>query len=179
MDLSAIEKSLNELSGDAYPLEKWHPELCHPMDMVIDVNGQWLHEGEVIKREKMVMLFAKILIKQSDDYFLITPVEKLKITIEDAPFVIVDFEVAALNTPQQVIWLISNIGDRVALSNDYPMVLKGGEQRPYINLWRGLDALVSRSVYYQLVDLATEVTVSTGSQLVLRSSEADFSLGCF
>jgi hypothetical protein len=179
MDLSAIEKSISELSGNAYPLEKWHPELCHPMDMVIDVNGKWLHNGGVIKREKLVILFAKILIKQAQDYFLITPVEKLQITVEDAPFIIVDFEVEALNTPQQVIWLISNIGDRVALSNDYPMILKGAEQRPYINLWRGLDALVSRSVYYQLVDLATEVTVSAGNQLVLRSSDADFSLGNF
>lgn len=179
MNLSAIEKSLSELSGNAYPLEKWNPKLCQSMDMVINVKGQWLHNGEVIKREKLVVLFAKILIKQAEDYFLITPVEKLQITVEDAPFVIVDFEVEALNTPQQVVWLISNIGDRVALSNDYPMILKGADQRPYIKLWRGLEALVSRSVYYQLVDLATEVTVPAGSQLVLQSCDADFSLGNF
>jgi len=177
MDLTAIEQSLNKLSGDAYPLEQWHPQLCQPMDMVIDINGQWLHNGEVIKRHKLVVLFAKILIKQADDYYLVTPAEKLLITVVDAPFVIVDFEVEAAGLPEQVIWLISNVGDRLALSNDYPLVIKGDEQRPYISLWRGLDALIARNVYYQLVDMATELTTGGTNELLLLSSGSDFSLG--
>ena len=177
MDLSAIEQSLNQLSGDAYPVEQWHPKLCQSMDMVINANGQWLHNGEVIKRHKLVVLFAKILIKQAEDYYLVTPSEKLLITVEDAPFIITDFEVEAANSAEQVIWLVSNIGDRVALSTAYPLVVKGQTQRPYISFWRGLDALISRSVYYQLVELATPRTTDSLTELVLSSAGQDFSLG--
>lgn len=177
MDLSELEHSVGELSGDAYPLEQWHPSQCHEMDMVIDLNGRWIHQGEEIKRDKLVRLFSKILLKDQGKYYLLTPAEKLEIKVEDAPFVIVDFEVVAPNTPEQVIWLVSNIGDRVPLSPEYPLTLKGQEQRPYVNLWRNLDALISRHVYYKLVDLADEADQQSPGKLILSSCEHDFCLG--
>lgn len=176
-NLSALEQSMSELSGNAFPLEKWHPKLCQNMDLVIDINGRWIHEGAVIKRDKLVALFAKILLKKDDSYFLLTPTEKLEITVEDAPFVMVDFEVEAAGTPQQVIWLTSNIGDRLPLSPEYPLLLKGAEQRPYIQLWRGLDALIARPVYYNLIDLAQDVQQPPPGKLLLRSCEQQFCLG--
>jgi uncharacterized protein len=179
MDLSNLEQSIGQLSGDAYPLEKWHPTLCQKMDLVIDVNGQWIHQGDIIKRDKLVALFSKILLKQDGRYYLLTPAEKLEIRVEDAPFVMVDFEVEAPGTPQQIIWFISNIGDRVPLSPDYPLGLKGDDQRPYVNLWRGLDALISRNVYYKLVDLAKNVDQKQQQKLMLRSFEYEFCLGYY
>ena len=177
--IEQLKPSITTLSGDAYPVEKWDPQLCQTMDMVIDVNGLWHHNGDVIKRERLVLLFAKVLTKRDNIYYLITPAEKLEITVQDAPFVMVDFDVENPGKPNQLIWLISNVGDRVPLSAEYPLETRGSEQRPYIKLWRGLDALVSRSVYYQLIDLAEQQPQKNANELLISSSTQDFSLGQF
>ena len=177
IDISQLAQNDTALSGDAYPLEKWHPELCQTMDMVIDVNGQWHHEGEVINLAKMVRLFAKILIKIEQEYFLITPGEKIAINVVDAPFVIVDFEITEPNTPQQEVWLLSNIGDRILLSAQYPLLLKGDEQRPYVSLWRGLDALISRQVYYHLIRVAQDAPTTNTLNIISKGQQ--FSLGSY
>ena len=177
--IDQLQQLLTKLSGDAYPVEQWDPQFCQAMDMVIDVNGLWHHYGEVIKREKMVLLFAKVLTKRDGCYYLITPAEKLKITVNDAPFVMVDFELEVGENGGQIIWLISNVGDRIPLSAQYPLELRGDNQRPYVQLWRGLDALISRNVYYQLIDLASEEVQADHSRLIIKSSDQSFNLGQF
>ncbi|MDP2561889.1 DUF1285 domain-containing protein [Psychrobium sp. 1_MG-2023] len=183
IDISNLEQAVNQLSGEAYPLEQWHPEHCGEMDLVIKANGQWIHQGSAIKRDKLIKLFSKVLIKQGQDFFLVTPAEKVKIKVDDAPFLIVDFSLSVNQHKQQVITLHSNIGDDIPLARPYSLELRGGEQRPYINLWRGLDALIERNTFYQLIELALAQQGETSddvelSTLMLHSGDEKFSLGC-
>jgi len=178
MDIKQLESSLQSLSGNAYPVDEWKPQYCGAIDITIDAQGQWFHEGSPFLRDKLTVLFSKILTKDSDKYFLISPAEKLEISVEDAPFIVVDFQIE-LRGGAQTVWLITNIGDRVPLSNDYSINLKGDQQRPYLTLWRGLDALIERNTYYQLIDCATEVTVDGGTHMMIKSQHQTFNLGRF
>lgn len=180
MNIKQLEKALSELSGNAYPVDKWQPNHSSVMDMTITQNGQWFHEGDVITRDKLVVLFSKILTKRGNGYYLVTPAERVEITVEDAPFLVVDFDIEAAGTDEQVVWLITNIGDRLPLSSPYEVELRGQEQRPYVTLWRGLDALIERNTYYQLIDCATVNENAYGkSELLLQSKGQSYSLGVF
>ena len=91
--LTDIEALLRDQRG-APPIDKWHPELSGDIDIVIKSDGRWIHEGGEIKRHKLVKLFASILRREDDDeYYLVTPVEKWRVTVEDLPLQIIDFEV--------------------------------------------------------------------------------------
>ena len=178
MDLTQLEQIISSNSGNAYPLEKWHPSNEQVMDLHITANGDWIHQGSKIKREKLVKLFSKILIKEGQYYYLLTPAEKLRIEVQDAAFVIVDFTVEKNEHDQQVIWLVSNIGDNIPMSDQYPLQLRGDKERPYVKLWRGLDALIERNTYYQLVELAlSQQTDDASAQLILHSDNVEFQLG--
>ena len=180
MDIKQLEQALSQLSGNAYPVDKWQPKHINTMDMVIKSNGQWMHEGDPITREKLMVLFSKILTKNGDAYYLVTPGEKIEIVVDDAPFVVVDYTIENKGQDDQTVWLITNIGDKVPLSAQYPLELRGEQQRPYLNLWRGLDALLSRNTYYQLIDCADENTdFESNTRLLIRSQGQVFCLGEF
>ncbi len=178
MDIKQLEKALSELSGQAYPVDRWQPAHQGTIDMVIKRDGTWLHEGDPIIRDQLVVLFSKILTKSQGQYYLVTPGEKLAMRVEDAPFLVVDFTIEEPGESQTV-WLITNIGDKVPLSLEFTIKLRGEEQRPYLTLWRGLDALIERNTYYQLIDCASEIITEQGTSLVLNSQQQSFSLGRF
>lgn len=184
MSLDKLATQLEGISGDAYPLDDWHPTLCGEMPLVINRRGEWYYMGSEIRRERLVELFAKVLRKESDGkFYLVTPEEKLSILVEDAPFMVVDFELGSCigddGHEWQTLWLITNIGDRIPLSKQYPLILRqrDGEARPYLSLWRGLEAVISRNAYYQLVALASEQRVGACQRLLLTSMGQSFSLG--
>ena len=92
--LSSIFTELSQLDEDTFPpVEEWNPPLCENVEMKIDRSGKWYFMNSPIGRERMVKLFSRVLRKDNDEYFLVTPVEKIKIHVEDKPFVIIDFEV--------------------------------------------------------------------------------------
>ena len=163
-ELSKIDRDLPQdshtgrLSFEAYPIESWHPEHCGEMDLMIKTDGQWWHEGSVISREKLVLLFSKILCKQNGHYYLKTPREKVEIIVEDAPFIIVDYQMSKDKKGADSIILKTNIGDNIPLSADYPLQLRGDDNIPYLMLKRGLDALINRAVFYDLVEIALRQT---------------------
>lgn len=165
------------LSFEAYPLDKWHPERCGVMDLVIKENGEWWHEGSVIKRHKLVLLFSKVLCKEGDAYFLKTPVEKIEISVEDAPYLVTSHRVVEDAKGEVTVYLVTNIGDEVPLSADFPLTLRGVKERPYLSLKRGLDALISRSVFYALVDLALSQGGESDNALWLTTHAQSFCLG--
>jgi len=178
MDIKALEAALTELSGNAYPLERWDPSVHGPSYMEIKADGSWLHQGDPILRDKLVVLFSKILTKQDDHYYLLTPAEKLVIEVHDAPFLVVDFIIEQPG-PEQTVWLMTNIGDKVPLSAEYTIELRGEAQRPYLTLWRGLDALIERNTYYQLIDGATEYECGDLTELKITSQGHQYTLGRF
>ncbi|APE44923.1 proteophosphoglycan precursor [Sulfitobacter alexandrii] len=138
------------------PLEKWDPPFTGDMDMQILRDGTWMHEGTPINRPGLVKLFASILWRENDDYFLKTPVEKVGITVEDAPFVAIDFE-AEGQGEDQALHFVTNVEDHVTAGPDHPIRVardhETGEPSPYVLVRRNLEALIDRKSFYRLVDM--------------------------
>lgn len=176
-----LQRVRREFGGHP-PVHKWNPELCGEMDMVIRRDGRWIHEGSEIKRQSLVNLFASILKKEGDDYFLVTPTEKLRIRVEDAPFVATQ---VARGKEEGVNYLLftTNTGDVVPLEKGRSWQLKPfGDPPipiPYIEVRNGLCARVSREVYYQLVEWAEDRSVEDRHQLWLHSGGERFLLGTY
>ena len=157
------------------PVHLWNPAHCGEIDIVIKRNGLWFHEGTPIGREALVRLFSTVLRKDPDGIYLVTPVEKMKITVEDAPFVAVrvDQEGDALK-------FLTNVGDVVEAGPDNQIRVEmdpGGEPHPYLHVRRGLDALIARPVFYELVELAEERETPEGPRLGVTSNGAWFPVG--
>ncbi|MGJ8617253.1 MAG: DUF1285 domain-containing protein [Sulfitobacter sp.] len=138
------------------PLEKWNPPFCGDLDMQIKRDGTWFYQGTPIGRPELVKLFSTILWREGDKYFLVTPVEKVGITVEDAPFVAVDFEASGEGKAQKLRFE-TNVGDFSGAGPERPIRVvrdeKTGEPSPYILIRRNLEALIDRKSFYRLVDL--------------------------
>lgn len=157
------------------PVHLWNPAHSGEIDIVIKRDGRWVHEGAVIAREAMVRLFSTILRKDPDGFWLVTPVEKLRLTVEDAPFVAV-----RVDRHGDQLRFLTNVGDEVAADADHPIrveVSPEGEPRPYVHVRRGLEALISRAVFYELVDMAEEGDTPEGRRLGIGSGGVWFALG--
>lgn len=157
------------------PVANWHPERVGAIDIRIDRNGNWFHEGNPIKRFAIARVFSTILRKDGDEYYLVTPGEKLRIEVADAPFVATDFEVSGAGDRQRIAFAI-NVGDVVVASEEHPITVveHTEEPRPYIHVRDGLDALIHRNAFYRLVDLAQ---VADDGTVFIDSDGARFVLG--
>ena len=141
------------------PVHLWDPPFCGDLDMRIARDGTWFYLGTPIGRKELVRLFSSILKKEGDRYFLVTPVEKVGITVEDAPFVAVDFE-ATVTGRDQVLTFLTHVGDSAVAGPDHPIRVTRdpatGEPAPYVMIRAGLEALIDRKSFYRLVDLGVE-----------------------
>jgi hypothetical protein len=138
------------------PVEQWNPTHCGDSEMRIARNGTWFHQGGPIGRPAMVRLFSTILRREDDGRFvLVTPVEKLDIEVEDAPFVAVEVKAEGEGEAMSLAFRL-NTGDVVIAGPDHPLRFEAGPDgpHPYLEVRRGLDALVARPVYYELAELA-------------------------
>lgn len=138
------------------PVEQWEPSHCGHSGMRIARDGTWFHEGSPIGRPAMVRLFSTILRREPDGrHVLVTPVEKLDIEVDDAPFVAVELKSEGESERRSLAFRL-NTGDLVVASADHPLRFEGGPEgpHPYLNVRGGLDALVARPVYYELANLA-------------------------
>ena len=145
-------------SVSAPPVHLWNPDLSGDIDIRIARDGSWYHEGTRFERQALVKLFASILKKEGDEYFLVTPVEKWRLQVEDAPFVATLLDVEGAGQ-EQCLALTTQVEDRVDLDAAHPLRVSfndQGEPSPYVMIRRGMEALISRNVYYQLVELAVE-----------------------
>ena len=156
------------------PVEDWNPEYCGEMDLQIKANGDWFYNGTIFKRASLVKLLASVLKMVGDEYFLVTPVEKIKITVDDAPFVLTEWH---WQDDSQTNMIVSNnIGDEFVLDAQHPLSTNN-EGELYVIVRRNLLAKVHRNVYYQWVDLAKEVQTDKGTKLMFNSAGCIFSLG--
>ncbi|PVA07557.1 DUF1285 domain-containing protein [Thalassorhabdomicrobium marinisediminis] len=134
------------------PVDKWNPEFCGDLDMRIARDGTWFYLGTPIGRPELVRLFSTILKREGDDYFLVTPVEKVGITVDDAPFVAVDFE-----RDGDGLRFVTNVGDEAVAGPDHPIRVERdpdtGEPSPYVLIRRNLEALIDRKSFYRLVEI--------------------------
>lgn len=140
------------------PVEKWNPEHCGDSDMRIASDGTWYHQGSPIGRQAMVRLFSTILRREPDgSYVLVTPVEKLTIAVDDAPFVAVELKSEGEGPERRMAFRL-NTGDLVIADAEHVLrvVERDDGPHPYVNVRKGLDALIARPVYYELVNLALD-----------------------
>jgi uncharacterized protein len=159
------------------PIEKWHPALSGDIDIQIRADGSWWHEGAPFVREKLVRLFASILKREGDEYFLVTPVEKWRIRVEDAPFV-VQLISAEGQGQQQRLNIVTNVGDGFVLGVKHPLCVRQdfqGDDVPYVEVRAGLMAKFSRNAYYQLAEMAL-LDADAGQNLGVWSEGSFFSL---
>ena len=138
------------------PVHLWSPPFCGDLNMEIKRDGTWLYEGTPIKRPGMVKLFSSILKLEDGKYFLVTPVEKVGIRVEDAPFVAVDMTAEGEGETQALLFT-TNVGDVITAGPDHPIRVArdpvDGEPSPYVMVRRGLEALLDRKSFYRAVDL--------------------------
>ena len=173
------------------PLDKWHPENIADMDLVIKANGEWWHEGGKMTRQSLVNLFATILWKEENDgvteYFLKTPVQKIRIQVEDVPLLINDVGIVK---EDEVSWLefVTTTGDVVRLDDEHPISLQAyqpndaadrideSQVRPYMPVRNGLSALIGRNTFYHLTEIG-ELTEHDGkTMLTLQSGGKSYSM---
>ncbi|MEP5170068.1 MAG: DUF1285 domain-containing protein [Shimia thalassica] len=145
------------------PVHLWNPPFLGNIDIQILRDGTWIHEGGEIKRPELVRLFSSILRKDGDSYFLVTPVEKVGITVEDAPFVAVDVDCAGTGE-NQILTFTTNVGDTVTAGPDARIRLvqetAQGEPAPYVMVRAGLEARLDRKTFYRMVELGTHHVVN-------------------
>ena len=138
------------------PVHLWNPAFCGDLDMRIARDGTWFYLGTPIGRFELVRLFSSILKLEDGKYFLVTPVEKVGIIVDDAPFVAVDFD-ATGGGRDQILKFTTQVGDCVTAGPDHPIrVVRDadtGEPSPYVMVRAGLEALIDRKSFYRLVDL--------------------------
>lgn len=151
------------------PVHLWDPPFCGDLDMEIRSDGSWFYQGTPIGRPAMVRLFASILKREGEDYFLVTPVEKVGIRVVDAPFIAVDAEIGT------DILFTTNVGDTITAGPDHAIEMRGTPDapRPYLHVRRGLWARIDRKTFYRLADAATP---DAQGRLALHSGGAAFPL---
>lgn len=194
MDISALQKQISEASDTPSkslpPVDKWDPPFCGDMNLTIKRNGEWWHEGTPFTRPKLVKLLASVLKKEDEKYFLVTPVEKIGIQVEDVPFVVID-----ANKVNDTIQVSTQTGDCVSLGKEHPVELREyeGNLLPYCCIRRNLWARVHQNVLYRWVedamgdDMISDIAngsdngksskSSNETILTLKSGEYTFTIG--
>ncbi len=171
--LAGITEAAKQAPGRGLPpVHLWHPDHCGDIDIVIRADGVWMHEGSPIGRPELVRLFSTILRLDPDGYHLVTPGEKLKITVVDLPF-----RAVAVRREGGDLVFTTDVGDETTAGSEHPLTVETdpetGEPAPRVHVRAGLEARIVRSVFYEMVEMG-EVE---GDRLVLRSGGQTFDLG--
>lgn len=185
-------KTITALKGPA-PVHLWNPPYCGEIDIRIAADGRWFHEGSPISRLRMVQLFSSILrLDEDGHYYLVTPAERVRIKVDDCPFVAQQLNVEGQGTAQ-LLHFVLNTDEQISAGPDNRIEVTtdaDGQPHPTLHVRHGLKALISRSVFYQLVDLAQieptpdkneeheENQIKTNSLMVFSATEK-FNLGQF
>lgn len=179
-DLESILADIRSSENAAAAKLGWNPPQQGHIDIRIAADGAWYHEGRRFRRDNLVRLFASVLRREEDDYFLVTPAEKLRIEVEDAPFVATLVETIDHEGRQAIVFTTS-IGERILLDREHALRVEidaqTREPRPYVQMHAGLEALISRSAFYDLLNLAEERECEGCKTLVVSSLGHEFELG--
>lgn len=192
MDLTKFQKQIEGSSDKTRPLppvEKWNPDFCGDINMTVALDGRWFYEGTPVGRASLVKLFSSVLKREGDKYFLVTPVEKVGITVEDTPFVITQWKEIEADTngdKNTALVLITQTGDEVVLNSVDQMELrvppksirdKEATAIPYVCVRRNLWARLHQNVYYQLLEKSKEISGSDETHFVVHSANTNFIIG--
>ena len=158
------------------PLEQWHPKHCGTMDLLVKANGEWWHEGQLIKRQALVDLFSSVLWKEQDKFYLKTPVEQIEIQVEDEPLFINQVDMVEIGQ-QNYIQLTTTHQDIVIVDEEHPIFMReyAGELRPYVHVRFGINALIQRAAFLHLVELG-ELSDNAQGETILSLKSGDLHL---
>lgn len=158
--IQGLEALLKAEAGGGLPapVESWNPPYCGDIGMAVRGDGVWLYQGSPIGRVPLVKLFARVLRRDADGrHYLVTPAEKVDVAVEDAPFLAVEMQVDGIGCDQELVFR-TNVDDVVRCGPAHPLRFvaeaSSGGLKPYILVRGRLEALISRAVYYDLVELA-------------------------
>ena len=177
--LDSAEKIIKKSKG-LPPVKTWNPPLSGDLDMRISRDGTWYYEGSPINRSALVRMFSRIL-RIDDDacFYLVTPVEKWRIQVESAPFIAIAVEKKECDKGQ-TLYFVTNVGESVVADIAHPIWVEvnplTGEPSPFIHVRDGLDAMLSRSVFYQLADMAIEKNLNGQAVMGIESAGEFFAL---
>ena len=176
MDFSDLLQSVNSIEEKYPPVHLWNPDLCEGVEMKIDREGNWFYQGSIIGRDKLKILFSRILKFEDGNYYLVTPVEKVPVIVDLAPYMIVDYEI---DSDLQNIILKTNLDLSIPLDKDHKLELKniGDELIPFVHVRNKIEGFISRSVYYSLIEIALKQDNDSLDQLTLKSFDCNFNLG--
>jgi len=176
MEFSEFLKSINSLEDNYPPVHLWNPDLCDGVEMRIDREGNWYYQNSIIGRDRLKLLFSRILKFESGNYYLVTPTEKVIVKVDIAPYMIIDYEIDA---QKEKIILKTNLDLSIPLDKDHKLELKkiGEEQIPFIQVRDNIEGFISRSIYYSLIEIALKQENTPSDQLILKSFDCDFNLG--
>lgn len=155
--LDAITKAIS--SQSLPPVHLWNPDITRDIEIRIERNGDWFFQESKINRIRMVKLFSTVLRVDEGQTYLVTPQERLRIDVEDAPFTAVLLEPHGIGDKQSLVFT-TNLGDKIIADEQHPVTVEykepGGEPSPYLMVRDSLKALISRTVFYQLAQLSEE-----------------------
>jgi hypothetical protein len=170
---SLAESARAAQKGGLPPVHLWNPPHCGDIDMRIARDGTWFYMGTPIGRPELVKLFSTIIRREGDDYVLVTPVERVGITVDDAPFVAVDF-----NKRCDGLEFETNVGDRMMAGPDHPIRVERdpetGEPSPYVLVRTNLEALIDRKSFYRLVEIGEHASHNGARWFGVRSQDVFF-----
>jgi len=176
-ELDQILTDIDQAESQSEKRLQWQPKQVGSIDIRIAADGQWFHEGRPFQRQSLVKLFASVLRKEEEDFFLVTPVEKLIIQVEDAPFV-----ATMVEQQESALVFTTNMEDKFVADTEHAIRVEIDPQtqtpRPYVHYRDGLDALISRSAFFDLINLAEEHERNGKHYLTVSSMGQTFELGC-
>ena len=176
VDLTKLQSDIGQQNKSLPPIENWDPPFCGDIDLVIKHDGSWHYMGTPIGRIALVKLFASVLKREANKYFLITPVEKVGIQVADSPFLITQWQ-----QKHHDLIFTTNLDDSFVVSSQNPIQLMPdkvtGEILPYALVRRNLWARLHRNVFYQLAELGSEQLINAETHLMISSAGQNFSLG--
>lgn len=161
------------------PLDQWHPKHCGKMDLIIKANGEWWHEGQLIKRQALLDLFTKVLWKEEGKFYLKTPIEQIEIEVEDEPLLVNQVDQIEISG-DEFLQLTTTNQDVILVDAEHPIFMReyAGELRPYVHVRFGINALIQRQAFYHLVNYGTLVENDKGETILqLKSGNLHLQLG--
>lgn len=175
-DFGAFQQQISSQNSTLPPVDKWDPEFCGDIDIQIKHDGSWFYMGTPIGRKPLVKLFSSVLKREKNDYFLVTPVEKVGIQVEDVPFIITEWQ-----KEDSKLVLTTNTDDVLHVGPQNPIQIfadkKTNAYLPYALVRRNLWARLHQNVFYQLAELGEEQEIDSKLHLILNSGDYSFSLG--
>ena len=161
------------------PLDQWHPKHCGAMDLTVKANGEWWHEGQLIKRQPLLDLFTKVLWKEDGKFYLKTPIEQIEIEVEDEPLLVNQVDQVELEG-QTYLQVTTTNQDIVIVDAEHPIFMREyqGELRPYVHIRFGINALIQRNAFFHLVEYGSLLENEQGEAILsLQSGDLHLQLG--